>query len=338
MLWLLLTAVSAHSWIDSIFETSNPQNIGFPRNYAGHDADVSITTYKVLTRNGALPACGPSQRSASYSARYPELSVSAGSSVTAVYSENGHVTKDHLAPDNLPHPGHYSWYIARSGLNTFADLNANTLLSGPSPFDDGKCAVDAAGMQGRQGPIDCLSTFTIPATLSPGSYQLVWWWDFTKLTAVDPSYTEYYTTCLDINVTPATGQAQVAAIDAAQVPVIGSPAKQAVPLFANVSYVAPQASIAPEADVVVIDSKTTTLIYDHPTAVAKAIAPASMPTPVQPFTTITRNAETITMLVNPKDGSLSRLGSADTVTVYEPVYVTIDSCAPPRHKHKRHHH
>jgi hypothetical protein len=44
-----------------------------------------------------------------YSPQFPRLVVKAGDSVTANYTENGHVTKDKLAPDNLPHPGQYKW-------------------------------------------------------------------------------------------------------------------------------------------------------------------------------------------------------------------------------------
>lgn len=99
---VLAVAVASHSWIDSIFETSDPSNIGYPRAYAGHDADVSITTYKVLNRDPSTAVCGPSQMATTYSSRYPELVVAAGSTLTGVYSENGHVTKDHLLPDDLP--------------------------------------------------------------------------------------------------------------------------------------------------------------------------------------------------------------------------------------------
>ena len=53
---------------------------------------------------------------------------------------------------------------------------------------------------GREGPINCQSHFTIPAGTKPGVYALYWVWDFTKLTAVDPSYVEMYTSCMDVEV------------------------------------------------------------------------------------------------------------------------------------------
>lgn len=53
---------------------------------------------------------------------------------------------------------------------------------------------------GRKGPINCQSHFTIPADTQPGIYALYWVWDFTKLTAIDPTYLELYTSCMDVEV------------------------------------------------------------------------------------------------------------------------------------------
>jgi hypothetical protein len=53
---------------------------------------------------------------------------------------------------------------------------------------------------GRVGPINCQSHFVIPANTKPGIYSLYWVWDFTKLTATDPSYLELYTSCMDVEV------------------------------------------------------------------------------------------------------------------------------------------
>lgn len=58
---------------------------------------------------------------------------------------------------------------------------------------------------GRKGPINCQSHITIPADTQPGVYALYWVWDFTKLTAVDPSYVEMYTSCMDVEVVAGDG-------------------------------------------------------------------------------------------------------------------------------------
>lgn len=326
---------AAHSWIDTIYEASNPDNIGYPRGYAGHDADTAITEYKTLVRDLSLPACGPSQRQQTYSTQYPELQVAAGSDLVATYLENGHVTKDRLPPDELPHPGNYSWFIsATNSLTTFGNLDSATLLSGPSDFDDGKCAVDAAGIQGRPGPITCLSKFTLPSTLAPGSYQLVWWWDFTKLTAIDPSYTEYYTTCLDIKVLASSSSSvqdsPVSAVNEAAdvvVPVLSSTSVK----YPNVTYVAPTPVI--EADLLAIGTMTTTFVYTHPTADIFSTATSSTASAAAQVDAVMENNAGVvyspaTMVVN-KDGSLSPYWPVQAALAAAPVSITVITSSVP---------
>lgn len=145
-----------------------------------------------------------------YTTQFPRLQVKAGDKLVANYTENGHVTQDKLPPDNKPHPGNYSWFwtgIPFTGSTTdgsqlllFDDLNNGNRLSGPSNFDDGRCAESDDNTMGRTGPTNCQSHFTIPAGTAPGIYALYWVWDFTKLTAVDPTYLELYTSCMDVEV------------------------------------------------------------------------------------------------------------------------------------------
>jgi hypothetical protein len=46
-----------------------------------------------------------------YSTQFPRLKANAGDALTAIYLENGHVTRDTLPPDMKPHPGTYQWVI-----------------------------------------------------------------------------------------------------------------------------------------------------------------------------------------------------------------------------------
>lgn len=87
-----------------------------------------------------------------------------------------------------------------SQFATFDSLNESNRLSGPSNFDDGRCAQSDSNSLGRTGPTNCQSHFQIPEGTAPGIYALYWVWDFTKLTAVDPSYLELYTSCMDVEV------------------------------------------------------------------------------------------------------------------------------------------
>jgi len=156
-----------------------------------------------------------------YTTQFPRLQAKAGDQLVANYTENGHVTQDKLPPDNKPHPGNYSWFWTGkpftgsttdgSQLLLFDDLNAGNRLSGPSNFDDGRCAENDDNTLGRTGPTNCQSHFTIPAGTAPGIYALYWVWDFTKLTAVDPSYLELYTSCMDVEVVAGDGTPSVSA-------------------------------------------------------------------------------------------------------------------------------
>ena len=163
-----------------------------------------------------MPLCAANQDDpTNYTTQYPRLKVKAGDSLVANYTENGHVTRDKLPPDNKPHPGNYSWFWTGkpftgsrtdgSQLLTFDNLNNQNRLAGPASFDDGICAESNNNNMGRTGPRNCQSHFTIPAGTAPGIYALYWVWDFTKLTAVDPTYLELYTSCMDVEVVAGDG-------------------------------------------------------------------------------------------------------------------------------------
>ena len=69
-------------------------------------------TYQVLNSDKGVPLCKANQQDpTNYTTQFPRLVARAGDSLVANYTENGHVTKDRLPPDNKPHPGNYSWVI-----------------------------------------------------------------------------------------------------------------------------------------------------------------------------------------------------------------------------------
>lgn len=128
------------------------------------------------------------------------LSVTAGNQFVANYTENGHVTKDALQPDGKPHPGNYTWYLMSNSpsspnpMTTMGDT-ASARVIATGNFDDGQCAEDAT--RGRSGPRNCQSFVTVPDDVGPGTYQLVWLWNFPKVAGV----VEMYSSCADLNVT-----------------------------------------------------------------------------------------------------------------------------------------
>ncbi|BFZ55283.1 hypothetical protein PYCC9005_002323 [Savitreella phatthalungensis] len=198
-------AVLAHSWID-VMSSASTGKLGYIRGYGGHiDA---ISSYRIQSLDPNLPLCMPSTQSTpSYTQQYPPLQATPADTITANYSENGHVTKDKL-PDG-PRPGNYTWFLGTmptgggvGGLTRLGDLvGGGARVIGKGMFDDGKCA-EAAGVPGRPpGPRQCQSTFTLPKDLQPGqTYQLVWLWNFPKVKGV----VEMYTSCADLKITNST--------------------------------------------------------------------------------------------------------------------------------------
>ena len=123
------------------------------------------------------------------------------SSFVATYTENGHVTKDTLPPENKPRPGNYSWFLATGPavrLDTLADLvdDRKATLVGRGNFDDGKCAED--NTRGRT-PQVCKSIVSLSAGAGTAgeTRQLVWLWNFPKVDGV----VEMYTSCADLSFT-----------------------------------------------------------------------------------------------------------------------------------------
>ncbi|CCG82908.1 protein of unknown function [Taphrina deformans PYCC 5710] len=141
----------------------------------------------------------------SYTSHYPMLQIQAGKSLVANYSENGHVTKDSLAPDFKPHPGNYTWFLAAnsasspSPLSTIGQAHTIGTVIGSGNFDDGVCAEDAT--KGRNGPRQCQSVVQVPSNLAAGSYELIWLWNFPKVAGV----VEMYSSCMDIQVSANAG-------------------------------------------------------------------------------------------------------------------------------------
>lgn len=175
--------------------------MGYIRGYAGHIDAVS--TYEILSNNPKYPLCKTNQQTnTDYSPQYPHLKAKAGDRVTFNYTENGHVTKDRLAPDGRPHPGNYSLFWTGTPtlqLTILGDLTFGNRMSGPYGFDDGRCAEDAT--MGRQ-PRPCSGSFTVP-NVAPALYAMVWAWDFPKIPqSLDPNYIEIYTSCFDIEIVP----------------------------------------------------------------------------------------------------------------------------------------
>lgn len=211
------------------------------------------------------------------------LKIQAGLSFVANYTENGHVTKDSLAPDNLPHPGNYTWYLAAnsagtpSPMLTYGSLSTAGRVVATGNFDDGKCAEDAT--KGRAGPRNCQSVVVVPSTLSAGTYELIWLWNFPKVAGV----VEMYSSCMDIQV---LGSSSVSSIAAGVIKVAS-------------------------ADTVAIVAGTTSAASD-------ANLLAAVDTPVTKYV-----METVYVTATPTPTTSSRSKSTVTVTNVTSIYTTV---------------
>ncbi|GAO50185.1 hypothetical protein SAICODRAFT_27712 [Saitoella complicata NRRL Y-17804] len=287
-----VTMVQGHSWIDTITSVNNSSNVGYPRGYMGHiDA---YETYGLINQPDTASLCRVNQRDPTdYTTEYPRLSTYAGDSIVASYTENGHVTKDKLAPNGTTRPGTYNWYwtgvaygggdsaTSSSQLHTLSDLSDSTLLSGPHDFDDGKCAVDSDNSLGRDGPIPCEGTFTIPSGTAPGLYMLAWVWNFPKV--LEEGYQEIYTTCMDVEVLAVSGttneestasdeESILASVSSA---VASSSAAASSTIASETSTTSTSASVMPSS----VSVSSVSEVTATPTSIAMAAASASSAAP-----------------------------------------------------------
>jgi hypothetical protein len=160
--------------------------------------------------------CRPSQQQAKNTAKFPRLSASPGDFVMATYLENGHISLPG-SPDGTP--GTIFWYGTASpkSTDTLANVKQWTqdgkggdgrgrLLVKPSDFDDGSCVEPNSSPIARQrkaaglGGV-CKNVFRLPEDAKVGTtYTVYWVWDYSNHFGPTKPMTEWYTSCLDVDV------------------------------------------------------------------------------------------------------------------------------------------
>ena len=140
--------VSAHTWVEQMsvigLNGSLIGDYGYPRGYVAR-TDAGFTGYSNKwqlpspdtdagrTRiTDSMMVCHPSQRTATYSSQYPQLSVAPGSYVAMKYLENGHVTQPFI-PAGKP-KGSGTVFI----FGTYEPSASETLVNVLSWTKDGK--------------------------------------------------------------------------------------------------------------------------------------------------------------------------------------------------------
>ncbi|KAL2125194.1 hypothetical protein VTJ04DRAFT_1559 [Mycothermus thermophilus] len=227
----LAALTAAHSWPESTLRLApNGTMIGAPGYDRNHieDGDASfkvpppgqkrVAPHHKIVRAGALT-------DASYTAKYPMLSVAPGDWVAIRYRENGHVSRADSEP--MPKPvNRGTVYLYGTTQNDLTDVNLMDVhlkwtadgtggdgkgrLLATRHYDDGQCH-EAVPISGDiAGIVDYRSNFTgvpallcqsdvqIPADIPVGTiYSVIWVWDWATLdrwgVAVPPATWEFET-------------------------------------------------------------------------------------------------------------------------------------------------
>jgi hypothetical protein len=246
--FIFMQTANAHSWIEQ-HQVIGPDgayigDYGYSRGYVAR-TDPSFTGYSdkwqlpspdtdiSRTRiNDSMLLCHPSQRTATYSSQYPQLSVAPGSYVAMKYLENGHVSQPFI-PAGKP-AGSGTVFIfgtyEPSELETLVDVlswtadgkggNGKGWLMSAQNYDDGRChqlnqapiSINRQMSDGNHIPGQptsqleqwCESDVLIPADAPIGSTLTTYWvWDWGTGMQTEGAMCgkdEYYTTCSDYKV------------------------------------------------------------------------------------------------------------------------------------------
>lgn len=228
-----------HTWAEAVnvidssgtlIEPNGYQRSFVPRNATDFRGDETQQFNKLETNvNTTGQVCASFQQKQQQSEGYPVLTAYPGAKVAIRYAENGHVT---IEEAGRPAQGGPVWiYGTTDGANQQGKLlkdvrkwtkdgkggdKTGQLLT-TQVFDDGRCyeqnpSSNSAARQAAAplpsgvapplvdyGGLECQNNFMIPADAPIGKlYTIYWVWDFSK---VDGSGPEWFTTCLDIDIT-----------------------------------------------------------------------------------------------------------------------------------------
>jgi hypothetical protein len=243
----------AHTWIEQLqvigSDGSYTGDYGYPRGYVartdqGFTGDSDNYLLPPLS-SGRLRIdqtdllCHPSQRTPTYSAKYPKLAVSPGDWVAMKYLENGHVTQPWVQAGK-PSAGGTVYVYGTTTPDSSAKIldvlqwtadgkggNGKGFLIGAQNFDDGRChqisssavsifrqQTDPNHVQGQptsQVEQWCETDIQIPKQVDGSTLTVYWVWSWqTAVGSVGAPYgkDEYYTTCMDFDI--GTSAAKVA--------------------------------------------------------------------------------------------------------------------------------
>lgn len=175
-------------------------------------------TYRITQPGLAVPACGAFATAQTNAPNYPRLTAAPGDTVMGTYTENGHISKLPVANGSS---GMTYWYGTSQydPSTTLADVvnwtsagtggNGKGQLLATTPFDDGVCVEPngspIAVQRGGTAAGPCKSSFQLPENVKSGSpYTVYWVWNFSGQWGYVEPRTEWYTSCMDIDISNGT--------------------------------------------------------------------------------------------------------------------------------------
>ena len=184
------------------------------------------------------PMCKKTQQGQVQGSGLPRLSAPSGSMIALRYQENGHVTLPQNQPGKPPNRGSVYIYgttqpkATENFLDVFGQWTADGSggdkrgkLIATQPYDDGQCYQVNGGniSEARQkqyptvpdslmgADLWCQNDIKLPSDAVSGKpYTIYWVWDWPTVAGADPNLpkgkAELYTTCMDIDITAASGK------------------------------------------------------------------------------------------------------------------------------------
>lgn len=231
--------VGGHSWVGQMRNLDNQGNyvgqLGYARGHIAGGAGDPMS-YRIVSLDADTLACTAKQQKPEQSEGFPRLKVVPGGFVSMRYNENGHVTLDQQPGKRTPEEGSGTVYIFGTTEpqddEKLGDVlqwskdgkggNGKGILLAAMDYADSRCYEMNGGprmlerqkanpnwVQGQEetspnpnSPLMCESNVKIPESAKPGSpYTLYWVWQWPTLLPAPAGIDEYYTTCIDVDVT-----------------------------------------------------------------------------------------------------------------------------------------
>lgn len=203
---LLVLRAGAHSWLDCLnWDDATMSCKGYPRGWAtkraepfGQDVGRDSQPGASITEAAGGLLCPGSERAGAnaYTTQYPRAILPVGSELMLRWPAKNHANVN-------AGPGTVEMLIARTpDTDDFSHITSKSAWLASCTARGGICQRPFASHPQNadcQTPgvdrAECKATYKLPTDLSPGTYTIMWWWEF------NPG--QYYNSCAEVQVTAA---------------------------------------------------------------------------------------------------------------------------------------